>query len=60
MKKILLLLFLSVVLKSQAQENYPFVAETDPQALQKLEEWKDWKFGLLMSGRRRLDRKKAR
>lgn len=48
MKKILLLLFLSVVLKSQAQENYPFVAETDPQALQKLEEWKDWKFGLLM------------
>jgi alpha-L-fucosidase len=31
-----------------SQENYPFVAETDPQALQKLEEWKDWKFGLLM------------
>lgn len=31
-----------------SQENYPFVAETDPLAVQKLEEWKDWKFGLLM------------
>jgi len=31
-----------------AQENYPFVHETDPLAVKKLEEWKDWKFGLLM------------
>jgi len=31
-----------------AQENYPFLHETDPLAVKKLEEWKDWKFGLLM------------
>lgn len=32
----------------QAQENYPFVSETDPLAIKKLDEWQDWKFGLLM------------
>jgi alpha-L-fucosidase len=32
----------------RAQENYPFVAETDPLAVKKLDEWQDWKFGLLM------------
>jgi alpha-L-fucosidase len=31
-----------------AQENYPFVADTDPLAVKKLDEWQDWKFGLLM------------
>ena len=40
------LLFLSII--TNAQENYPFVHETDPLAVKKLEEWKDWKFGLLM------------
>ena len=40
------LLFLSTI--TNGQENYPFVHETDPLAVKKLEEWKDWKFGLLM------------
>ena len=30
------------------QENEPYVAETDPLVLQKLEQWQDLKFGLLM------------
>ena len=48
MKKIFLaatLFFTSII---NAQENYPFVAETDSLALLKLDEWQDWKFGLLM------------
>jgi alpha-L-fucosidase len=40
------LLFLSLI--TNGQENYPFVHEIDPVAIKKLEEWKDWKFGLLM------------
>lgn len=48
MKKTFFLVTLILSICSFAQENYPFVAETDPQALQKLEDWKDWKFGLLM------------
>ena len=40
------LLFFSLI--TNGQENYPFVHETDPLAVKKLEEWKDWKFGLLM------------
>ncbi len=39
-------LFISSIIFSQ--ENYPFVYETDPLVLQNLQEWKDWKFGLLM------------
>ncbi|MFI5133227.1 MAG: alpha-L-fucosidase, partial [Chitinophagales bacterium] len=48
MKKIFFALSLFSSLVIYSQENYPFVAETDPLAIQKLEEWKDWKFGLLM------------
>jgi alpha-L-fucosidase len=48
MKKILFSFFLLTSLSLNAQENYPFVHETDPLAVQKLEEWKDWKFGMLM------------
>jgi len=35
---------------AQAQEHAepPYVPETDPAVLQKLDEWQDWKFGLLM------------
>ena len=43
---VIVVLFISSL--ANAQENYPFVAETDSLALQKLEDWKDWKFGLLM------------
>ena len=48
MKKIFFALALCFSSIIYSQENYPFVAETDSLALQKLEEWKDWKFGLLM------------
>lgn len=50
MKKIILFGFFAAVALSpvSAQENYPFVFETDSLAVKKIEEWKDWKFGLLM------------
>ena len=48
MKKIFLVAGLFISSFVYAQENYPFVHETDPLAIKKLEEWKDWKFGLLM------------
>jgi alpha-L-fucosidase len=48
MKRIFFGISLLISTLVYAQENYPFVAETDPRVLQKLEEWKDWKFGLLM------------
>lgn len=44
-------LFLSFVLLtavSYSQEKPPYVPESDPAVLQKLEQWKDLKFGLLM------------
>ena len=47
-KKIVVIAILFISSPTHAQENYPFVAETDSLALQKLEDWKDWKFGLLM------------
>ncbi|KAA2240628.1 alpha-L-fucosidase [Chitinophaga agrisoli] len=33
---------------AQEHEEQPYVPETDPAVLQKLDEWQDWKFGLLM------------
>ena len=48
MKKFFLSFFLFLSLFTNGQENYPFVHETDPLAVKKLEEWKDWKLGLLM------------
>lgn len=47
-KKSFLFSLLCISINLKAQENYPFVHETDPLAVKKLEEWKDWKFGLLM------------
>ena len=48
MKKFFLFFSLFIPAFLCAQENYRFVNETDPLAVKKLEEWKDWKFGLLM------------
>jgi len=49
MKKFLVVAFILLVnVHLRSQENYPFVFETDTQAVQHIEEWKDWKFGLLM------------
>jgi alpha-L-fucosidase len=50
MKKLfhLLIVALLIPVTTEAQENYPFVPETDPLAVKHLEEWNDWKFGLLM------------
>ncbi len=47
MKKIFLGACLLAALGAQAQ-NEPYVKETDPLVLQKLDEWQDWKFGLMM------------
>ncbi len=30
------------------QEEPPYVPETDPVVVQKLDEWQDWKFGMIM------------
>jgi alpha-L-fucosidase len=42
----ILCLFLTIALVTDAEETY--VAETDPLVLQKLDQWQDLKFGLLM------------
>lgn len=47
-RKILTGLMILLFTLGHSQENYPFVYETDPLAVKKIEEWKDWKFGLLM------------
>ncbi|MCF8364768.1 MAG: alpha-L-fucosidase [Bacteroidales bacterium] len=43
---LLIIIFIPVILLSQEEEKY--VPETDPLVLQKLEQWQDMKFGLLM------------
>ena len=48
MKKLTLCLILAVSLSARPQESNPYVPETDPLVLEKLEQWKDLKFGLLM------------
>ncbi|MGN6508934.1 MAG: alpha-L-fucosidase, partial [Chitinophaga sp.] len=47
MKKILLAVCMLAAVGAQGQ-NEPYVKETDPLVLQKLDEWQDWKFGLMM------------
>ncbi|RPD41299.1 alpha-L-fucosidase [Chitinophaga barathri] len=47
MKKIILAACMLAALGAQAQ-NEPYVKETDPLVLRKLDEWQDWKFGLMM------------
>jgi alpha-L-fucosidase len=47
MKKIILAVCILAAFGAQAQ-NEPYVKETDPLVLQKLDEWQDWKFGLMM------------
>ena len=46
-KKIFLAGCMLAVTAARAQ-NEPYVKEKDPQVLQKLEDWQDWKFGLMM------------
>ncbi|MDD5508769.1 MAG: alpha-L-fucosidase [Bacteroidales bacterium] len=49
MSKIAILLFFSIIcIGSWSQEQQVYVTETDPLVLQKLEQWQDLKFGLLM------------
>ncbi|MBE0648190.1 MAG: alpha-L-fucosidase [Bacteroidales bacterium] len=48
MKTLLLIIFLSISLSARSQESHPYIPETDPMVLEKLEQWKDLKFGLLM------------
>jgi alpha-L-fucosidase len=45
---ICLALFTMHAAYAQEETPAPYVPETDPQVLQKLDEWQDWKFGLLM------------
>jgi alpha-L-fucosidase len=49
-KKALLFMMFAMVTTLQAQQepDEQYVAETDPLVLQKLEQWQDLKFGLLM------------
>ena len=47
MKKILLAVCMLAAVGAQGQ-NEPYVKETDPLVLQKLDEWQGWKFGLMM------------
>ncbi|MEI6576372.1 MAG: alpha-L-fucosidase [Bacteroidota bacterium] len=44
----ILLGFLVIPAHSYSQDNYPFVPEKDPLTLKNLDQWNDWKFGLLM------------
>lgn len=48
MKSLIFSLSLLVSLSVLSQESHPYVPETDPLVLEKLEQWKDLKFGLLM------------
>ncbi|HVN58318.1 MAG TPA: alpha-L-fucosidase [Bacteroidales bacterium] len=48
MKLYLLLVVLLIPFVSYAQDDEKYVPETDPLVLQKLEQWQDLKFGLLM------------
>ena len=45
----LCIVIMGATLSLQAQEQGPYVPETDPLALQKLEQWQDLKFGLLLT-----------
>lgn len=42
------MLSLAFVLPVAAEEKNPYVPETDPKVLARLERWQDWKFGFLM------------
>ena len=44
---VFVLCFSTIVLKAQHEES-KYIPETDPEVLQKLEEWQGLKFGLLM------------
>ena len=51
MKKGLIVFFTLIIFNIQfaySQEDEKYVPETDPLVLQKLEQWQDLKFGLLM------------
>jgi len=48
MKNLLLSSILILSLTVFSQESHPYIPETDPLVLEKLEQWKDLKFGLLM------------
>ena len=49
MSKLAILLFFSIIcIESWSQEQQVYVPENDPLVLQKLEQWQDMKFGLLM------------
>lgn len=48
MKNFLLILLIIRSLSIFSQESHPYIPETDPLVLEKLEQWKDLKFGLLM------------
>ncbi len=43
-----ILLFSTAVWPPAPAQGQPYVPETDPLVVKKLEEWQDWKFGLLM------------
>jgi len=48
MRKLITVGLLLIALLSFSQEHHPYIPETDPLVLEKLEQWKDMKFGLLM------------
>lgn len=48
MKLTLFFLFMIVPVFLFSQESHPYIPESDPAVLEKLEQWKDLKFGLLM------------
>ncbi len=48
MKNLLIFIIMTCSLSLFSQESHPYIPETDPQVLEKLEQWKDMRFGLLM------------
>ncbi|MFC2101678.1 alpha-L-fucosidase [Bacteroidota bacterium] len=48
MKTLLSIFILCFSLSALSQESHPYIPETDPLVLEKLEQWQDMKFGLLM------------
>ncbi len=48
MKYLLIIIGIIITFSSSGQEDHPYIPETDLLVLEKLEQWKDLKFGLLM------------
>ncbi|MBN1198340.1 MAG: alpha-L-fucosidase, partial [Bacteroidales bacterium] len=48
MKQLIYLILLFFSFSAVSQESHPYIPETDSLVLEKLDQWKDLKFGMLM------------